>query len=293
MSETLLAVCETLYFPLNIRIRCEDTRTQYRIALRHFGRFLGHDPTLADLQDDLITAWMTRRLDAGISPTTVREQAGRVQSLWTWLAKRRKVDAFPTFVKPDSPEGMPYALSIDQLGALFRSAAKERGSLGGVPADIWWTSFLGFVWCTAERKSAAMQLRYEWLNLSAPEAKAVIPAGVRKGRKKAGCYDLWPELVPLLVAVSQAGPTRDLIWPFPLCQNSFYTRYDRILKDAGIPVSRRTKTHSLRVSHATWRTVFGGDATRQLMHSDPAVTLRHYIDRSKLPSDGVRMPIPW
>lgn len=293
MNDTLLQICDSLYFPLNIRIRSEDTRNQYRIALRHFGRFVGHEPTPADLQDDLVTAWMTRRLDAGHAASTVREQAGRLQTLWTWMAKRRIVEQFPTFIKPDSPEGCPYALSVDQLAALFRSAGKERGWIGPVPADLWWVSFFGFVWMTSERKSAAMAVRPEWLLLGEEHAKVRIPPNVRKGRRKQAVYDLWPEYLPLLRAVLNVARGRELVWPFPYCQNSYYTRYDRILADAGIPVSRKTKTHALRVSHATWRTVFGGDATRQLMHSDPATTLRHYIDQSKMPADGVKMPVFW
>jgi hypothetical protein len=51
MPDELLALCERLYFPLNIRIH-EPTRYQYRIALRDFARFLGRQPTRADLDDD-------------------------------------------------------------------------------------------------------------------------------------------------------------------------------------------------------------------------------------------------
>lgn len=291
--ESLIELCESLYFPLNIRIQ-EATRYQYRLALNCYGRFLGRPATTADLADEPVTRWMSKRLQEGLASITVRERAGRVQTLWTWLAKRRVVDQFPTFIKPEAAESHPCALSVAQLAALFRSAGKERGTVGGIPADLWWLSFLGFVWNTAERKTAALAVRPDWLLLDDPLcAKASIPPHVRKGRKKWGVYDLWPETVPMLREVIEAGRGSEVVWPFPYSPQSYYTRYNRILKDAGIPVNRKTKTHSLRVSHATWRTVAGGDATRQLMHSDPATTARHYIDRTKLPPDPTRLFIPW
>src|SRR5690349_18491458 len=108
MSDDLLQICEQLYLALNIRIH-EPTRYQYRIALRDYSRFLGRPCCMADLDDDSITMWMSRRLQDGLSSRTVRERAGRLQTLWTWMAKRRMVERFPTFIKPLVPQNMPIA----------------------------------------------------------------------------------------------------------------------------------------------------------------------------------------
>jgi hypothetical protein len=292
--ETLLQVCESTFFPLNIRLRSEETRYQYRLAFRDYGKFLGHEPTLADLRDDPITAWMSRNLDRGLAAITVRERAGRIQTLWSWLAKRGVVKRWPTFIKPECPDSLPSALDPQQLTALFCSAAKERGMIGSVPADLWWLSFLAFVWNTAERKSAALAVRPQWLTLEDSRyAKASIPPEVRKGRKKHATYDLWPETVPILQAVLAVDPGRERVWPFPYSMQSYYTRYNRILKGAGIPVNRKTKTHALRVTHATYREVAGGDATRQLMHGDRATTVKSYIDPRMSPPDTIKMFVPW
>ena len=286
----LLGIAESLYFPLRLTI-AEPTRKQYKIALRDFGTFLGHAATVADLDDDQITMWMRKRLDDGLAVVTVRERAGRVSTLWTWMAKRRMVDRFPTFTKPDAPETLPQALTEGELRRLFASARKERGMIGGIPADLWWLSFLAFVWNTSERKSAALAVKVEWLDLA--RGVCSIPPEVRKGGKKWAVYQLWPETLPLLAAALQIDPRREHVWPFPYCPGSYYTRYDRILRDAGLPVSRKTKTHCLRCSHATWRQVAGGDATRALGHSDPQTTQRFYIDRRQLPPDETRLFVPW
>jgi integrase len=288
----LAKIAEDQYFPLNLQILSPDTRYQYNVAFRAFAEFLERPATLADLNDDTLTLWIRREVDRKhLALTTIRERVGRIKALWTWLAKRQTVATFPTFASPRPVESQPKALTDEQLRRLFRSAAKERGEIGGIPAALWWMSFLAFVWNTAERKSAALAVRVEWFDLS--RQLCVIPPEVRKGKRKWATYKIWPETMPLIYQAIECDPARELMWPFPHCAGSYYTRYDRILREAGIPVDRKHKTHSLRVTHATVRTVLGGDATRALLHSDRSTTERHYIDPAALPDDGVKMPLPW
>lgn len=293
MPRSLWTICESEYFPLNIKIRSGKTVYQYRIAIDCYGRHLGRPATDEDLTDDSVTLWMGRLLrhDPPLSVNTVRERVNRVLALWAWMAKRTVGMRWPTVVKPPAPDPLPVALSQEQLRRLFASASKERGRLFGIPADVWWTSYLGFVFSTSERKSAALAVRIAWLELDRGYAK--IPPQVRKGGKKWGVYQLWPELVPLLRACIAADPTRELMWPWPKSEGSYYTAYDRILRDASIPIDRRYKTHGLRVSHATWKAAYGGNASRALGHSDPATTIKHYLDPTYLPQDETRLFVPW
>lgn len=293
MSRPLREICEREYFPLNLKIRSPKTILQYEIALRCFARHLGHEPTTDDLHDDAITAWMGRLLqrDPPLSVNTVRERANRILALWVWLAKRTPGMRWPTVIKPVAPDPLPMALTEDQLRRLFRSASKERGRCGGVPADTWWCSFFAFVWSTAERKSAALAVRVQWIDFAA--GTVTIPPQARKGGRKWGVYRLWPEVLPLLRAALAAMPHRELMWPWDKCDGAYYTAYDRILRDAEIPVTRQTKTHGLRVSHATWLKVLGGDPTRALMHGDSATTQRHYLDPRLDPPDERRLFVPW
>lgn len=290
MTDSLHELCTTLYFPLSLRIG-DATRKQYLIALRDFGRFLGRPATLADLRDDALTMWMSRRLADGLAPATVREMAGRIGTLWTWLAKRAIVNHWPTFAKPQVPQSMPTALSEDELRRLFRSAAKERGTICGIDAGLWWVSFLGFVWNSAERKSAALAVKVAWIDFGA--GTCTIPPQVRKGGQKWAVYRLWPETLELLKRCLEAQPKREQMWPIDFCHESYYTRYNRILRDAGLPVDRRHKTHSLRCSHATHMEVAGGNPTKDLGHADPATTRRYYIDSRMMPDDNPRLFIPW
>jgi len=283
-------VCETLYFPLSLRIG-ESTRYQYRIALRHFATFLGRDPTSADLHDDAITAWMSRRLSEGIAPITVREQAGRVQALWTWMARRRMVEQFPTFAKPRVPQPMPVAFSEDELRRFFRSCRKERGQIAGVPADIWVSSFFAFIFNTSERKGAALAVLVSWMDLE--NRVCVIPPAVRKGGVKGAVYPLWPETVPLIRECIAANPRRTHVWPWDRCHESYYTILHRILADADLPVDRKHMTHGLRVSHNTHHKRLTGEHSPLLLHSSSATSERHYEDKKYTIKDAHRLFIPW
>lgn len=289
----LLEICESEYFPLNLKIRSEKTRYQYRVALDCFGRSLGRPPTTADLTDDAVTIWMGRLLQRqpALAVDTIRERVNRVLALWVWLAKRTVGMRWPTVIKPQAPEPMPVAMTEAQLRRLFASAAKERGQICGIPAELWWTSYLAFVFSTSERKGAALAVRVAWLDFERGSVR--IPPASRKGGRKWGIYPLWPELVPLLRQCIAAAPERDLMWPWPKCERSYYTAFDRILRDAGIPVDRKHKTHSLRVSHATWRAALGGDATRALGHDSAETTRRHYLDKTLMPDDPTRLFVPW
>jgi integrase len=299
MSESLFEILESLYFPLRaLSIKAEHTRYQYRLALRDFGRFLGHDPTKSDLTDDNLTLWQAamvkgdkaRGLDK-LEPITARERAGRVGALWNWLAKRRAVDRFPTFEKARARDVCPYALSPEQLRAFFASAGRERGLIDGIPAWLWCTSYFAFVFNTGERKTAALSVRIEWLDLASKAC--VVPPMVRKGGIKWGRYALWDETISLLSACINVDPQREMMWPFSKCEGSYYTMYNRILRDAGIPVNRHTKTHCLRVSFATWTKIFGGDPTEALGHSSSETFIRHYQDRTKTAAKQPKLFIPW
>lgn len=292
MTETLSSILESLYFPLRaLSIKSEKTRYQYRLAVRDFGLFLGRIAMPSDLTDDNLTLWEAAMLSEKLGAITVRERAGRVGALWTWMAKRRMVECFPTFEKPRPQEPCPYALSPEQLRAFFSSAGRERGAIDGIPAHLWCRSYFAFVFNTGERKTAALAVQIQWLDLI--NKTCCIPPDVRKGGLKWGRYPLWDETIPLLEACIAIDPKRELVWPWPKCEGSYYVMYNRILRDAGIPVNRHTKTHCLRVSFATWTKVFGGDPSQALGHSSPDTFQKHYNDQKFTGSNQPKLFIPW
>ena len=289
MSDTLWSICTDFFFPRRIELRSDKTRRAYRLAINHFGRHLGHVPTLADLDDDLVAVWVGQQLDAPGSVYSVRERMGRLLSLWRFLAARGKITLWPTIKRPAAPDPVPVALTQEQLHRLFEAAMYEPGKIDGIRAGWWWQAYLGFVWSTAERRTAALSLRWEHCDLTA--AVAMIPPQARKGGKRAGVYRLWPEVVLLIERIKM--PPRELVFPWSYSEGRYYHNYGRILERAGLPADRKHKTHCLRCSHATWLQAIGGNATRALGHGSPETTNRHYIDSRLIPQEGPKLFVPW
>lgn len=269
----LWSICHDQYFRFRVKLRSEKTRIQYRLALNNFNECLGHKATLDDLNDDnlaLLCGWL---LNLRLSEFTVNERVGRLKSLWNWLARRGVLRTFPTIDKIPTEERIPRAWSVEELRKLFDSCAQEQGTIAGIPAASWWLALHGWLWCTSERKGATFGLRWEHVDLDG--MVAVVPGAIRKGRSSR-VYDLWPECCSLLRSIRE--PARELVFPWPFDEGTYYYRYGRILRRAGLPDGRHNKTHAMRVSHATWREATGGDASKDLGHADRSTTQRHYLD---------------
>lgn len=285
---TLLALCEREYFALS-EVNAPNTKRCYRGALSHYGRFLGHDPRPVDLDDDLVRKWMKEQLASCKSVYTVRERLGRILALWRWMACRRLVERFPTIKRPEGPELVPVAMSQEQLKALFDAAYEEPGTIAGIRAGFWWQGLFSFLWSTAERRGAALALRWDMIYFD--RKLVAIPAKARKGQRKSATYPLWDEVQRFLLRIAE--PKRDLVFPWPFSEGKYYHNYGRILERAGLPNDEKHKSHCLRRSHATWLEALGGDATKSLGHSDRATTVKSYIDPRHLPQPERKLFVPW
>lgn len=268
----LWSICHDQYFRFRVKLRSEKTRIQYRLALNNFRDCLGRSPEVADLQDDNLAALCGWLLDQKLSEFTVNERIGRIKSLWNWLARRGVVRTFPTIDKIPTEERIPRAWSVEELRKLFDSCAQERGTIDGIPAAAWWLALHSWLWCTSERKGATFGLRWDMVDLDG--LVAVVPASIRKGTT-GRVYQLWPEAAAMLRSIRE--PSRELVFPWPFDEGTYYYRYGRLLRRAGLP-DGRNKTHAMRVSHATWREATGGNASQSLGHADPQTTRRHYLD---------------
>lgn len=271
MPDTLWNICVSRYFLVNQRIRSDATHVQYRFALNNLRDFIGHEPTADDLQDDNVAGMMGLLLRGGLAPKTINERRGRINALWTWLAKRGVVSTFPTIGPMPEPERAPLAWSREEIARILRECDVEGGWIAGVPARLWWVSLHQVCWDSGERIGALMEAR--WQHLTADYL--TLPAEIRKGGRHDRVYHLHPDTLASLDRIRQ--PSREMVWPWELTPGMLWTRYKRLLKRAGLPFDRKSMFHRMRKSVASHFQAAGGNATALLGHQD-ARTTACYLD---------------
>lgn len=251
-----------------------STKRQYRMQLGHFARFLAKPPTLEDLTDDNLSCFLAWIVDNGRSPATANKARNHLLSLWRFAARKRHVEQWPEVPALIEPERIPLAWSLDQLSSLYRACAAETGTIAGIPAGAWWTALHRVWFDSGERCGAALLIT--WNNLDLDGQWLVVPAEVRKGKRKELLYRLKPATVASLRAIRL--PERKLVFPWPWCVATFYNRYGKLLARAGLPTDRRSKPQRMRRSFASHLEANGGNATEALSHSSRNVTRRSYLD---------------
>lgn len=286
MPETLLDACEKIYFPRNLRIRCEETKRQYRLAISDFKLCLGREPAVEDLTDDNLTLlyrWLQDRRRCAI--ITQNERVGRLKALAEFLWRRGLLPRGITVSRLKVPQRSPRAWEVEEVQRLVEVTSRIKGQLDGVPAALWWRVLLAWLWGTGARIGETLCLRWEWVDLT--RGVATIPAEARKGQTADQVYMLPPWLVDELRRIQL--PERTLVFPYPRTKSAMYHRWRKLIEWAGLKNERR-KNHKMRVTHATWIEALGGDAQRALGHSSREVTERHYIDPRMIRGRKVDLP---
>lgn len=292
-EEQLRAWIFERYLPQNLKVRDAHTKKNYGHAVNDLAEFLGREPLLTDLTDDTLTGLIVYLLGTRkLAECTANERAGRLKAFWTWAAKKRYVNEWPTFSFVAEPEKIPLAWREDEMVKLFNACRMQRGDCCGIPAWRWWTTLHGFLWCTGERIGATLAMRIDHLRLA--DRVAVLPASIRKGKRKPAVHFLWPDVIEMVAMILPPhAPARELVFPWPRHPTMLYYTYSKILRFAGLSTDRYSKPHRMRVSHATWSHLGGGDATARLGHSDPATTRRSYLDPTLLKQDETKLFRPW
>jgi integrase len=245
---------------------------QFRLSLTRFGEYLGHEPTLADLDPIRVQAWLGHR-KTKVSAATARKDRTHLVALWGHAAKRRLVEQFPTLPPLRAPQRIPRAYRVQDVSALLRMALCLSGSESGLPADWYWASLIRLCWETAERVGAVMQIRWDDVDLS--ERWVIFRGEHRKGGTRDIRRDISPELAEWMRHL-QRRPG-DLVFPWDREKTSLWYELRKLAAMAGV-VNRGF--HGLRKSAASYVAAAGGDATQLLDHSNPKLAKDHYLDES-------------
>jgi integrase len=272
---TLIQFFETIYAPLRLRGRSENTRRLYRCTLKSFKKFLnGREPTLEDLDDLAVSQFLAHRAETRSAFTAEKERT-QILSLWRFACDRRTpgVSVKPCVPPTPLPERIPTAWTVDQCRELIRSASKATGLVSGIPASVYFQAIVSVLWESAERIGAILALKV----VDCEAGRILVRAEYRKGRKRDKLYSLTPTTCRLVDECCRGKKPTDKIFKWDKNPPMLWYEFGKIVDRAGLSGGRRAKFHQLRRSSATHYASRGGDATALLDHSSPRVT-KAYLD---------------
>jgi len=268
---TLSTFLETVYVPLRLRGRSPESVRLLKHAIRQFSLWLGRDATLDDLDDLVVSQWLSA-MAAKKSPNSVARERSGIIALWNLAQGRGLVRLRPTVAAELVPNAVPRAFTTQELERLAESAGYAAGWVGPIPASTFFRALVAVGLETGERIHAILNVpRQCW-----QRPALVVPASIRKGRRQERIYELSPEACQLVDAVSNhTGPT--VFW-WIASDTALRKRWKVITRRAGLGDGRDVQFHALRRSTASHLAAAGLDATAFLGHSSDRITRKSYLD---------------
>lgn len=249
-----------------------QTESLYRLTIAEFGRSLGHEAALDDLEELKVARFLAERV-RNRKPATAAKDRSQIRALWELAARRRMVDLWPTIQRIRVPERVPEAWLTEEMTKLLESAAKERSVYDGIPAALWWKAILLVCYDTGERITPVLSLK--WRDVRGNQILYI--AENRKGCRRDILRTLSQDTVDAMAAIKNDRAQDDAVFPWPLVKNYIWKRLEIILKRGGLPSDRSCKFHKIRKTTASYAEAAGLSAQAILDHSDPKTTKR-YLD---------------
>lgn len=268
-----------------LRGKSPNTVRLYRSSLRLLDKVVGRPATLEDLTDDTIALVMQNVLDRGGSPYTANKERSQLLAIWRYAAQLGLISRWPTVLPEKQPERAPKAWLLEDVTKLLKTIQALDGSVGSVPARLWWLGLIYVCLDTGERIGAVKQATWDMLE----HGWLLIPAEHRKGGKRDRRYRLSEDTLQVLEKM-RPYCTRE-IFPWPYTATYLWNRYDKILQKAGLPHGPKDKFHRCRKTLGSVAYAAGLDPQEVLDHSSRRVS-QAYLDarftRTTAPSTILR-----
>ena len=140
MSIELIDFYKTTFEPLKLRTRTPNTKKLYDLTLRQYAEFLGRSPTIDDLTDDSVGAFLNWFRSSGRSPATTNKNRANLLALWRYAARKGLTTRWPDVSPDPEPIRIPVAWTRENLSKLFDGLSQLEGTTCGIPSADWWTS---------------------------------------------------------------------------------------------------------------------------------------------------------
>jgi len=247
---------------------------------------LEHEPTVNDLDDLVISRYLRARAAqswAGkiVRPASVQKDKVMLASVWSLAARKRWAKDFPELPRIKVAKSLPTgrAYTSEDVAKMIRQARHRRGRTGGKLSCWWWSTLLYMAYCTGERATALLSLR--WGELDLERRRVVFKGETRKGSTHDIERDFTEQLAAMMLP--QRGQPNELVWHWDRARGSLWTSLKLLCRLAGV---RYRGFHGLRRTRASYAALAGGTAaaTQVLDHSDPRLQER-YVDSQICPTE--------
>lgn len=262
---------ELVYLRIRLKRKSKETVRLYRQCIRQFSTTLGREAKVSDLTEDNVLLHLDRRSE--MSPATRNKELAELTAMWRLATQRGVHSGWPSIEDEPEPEDVPIAWMPDELSRLLSTARKQQGQIGQIPAGRFWHALLRLMLDTGERISAAREAERSWMQ----GQWIVFPASVRKGKKRSRRYKLSPEGLSAIEDLKQWTGEQGKIFPWPYTRTYIWKKYKAVVKQAGLPISRKHGFHAIRKTHASILFASNVDPQESLGHSDRRTTQR-YLD---------------
>ncbi len=261
---------DSIYVPLKLRGRSQETVRLYRLSLRSLEKTLCRPATLEDLTDLTLARHLSRVSAAGRAAATVNKDRAQLLAIWRFACQRGYLTIWPNVPAEIEPKRTPQAWLPEELASIEKAIRTEDGYIGQIPARIFWSALFLTILDTAERIGAVMQM--EWSQIQSDWI--TVPAEHRKGKRRDRQYKLSPETIE---AINRLPKINKKVFPWPMNKFFLWAKWGNILKRAGLDTDRKSKFHRLRRTVASACDAVELDPQAVLDHKDRSVT-EMYLD---------------
>jgi len=283
-APSLLEYYRATYRPMRLVGKSPRTLIAYETALGQWQRFSAKTPI--DLIDARMLAEFQAKLLQTVAAASVNCYCRHLLAILRYYAEEDGLLRAPRWRKLKEPKRVPLALTVEEFSRVLAAADDWPGCIGGVAAGPWWKALLLVAWDTGLRFSALMELRAVDFR-----GDGVYCQPETQKDAEGQWFTLPPDTVAAVQAVQRRGAR---LFPCHVQAQTIGRWFRIILDHAGIyaPKGSGCRFHRIRRSKASYTKAAGGDATRELGHSQPSVTERYYDPRICGRTGGVTMPRP-
>ena len=257
--------------------------SQLRYSATLFGRWLKRKPTLKDLAETQVNAWVRALLDAGtLSTETIRSKRRHLVCLRRFAYERGWMGTLGTIRPVKQAARIPVAWSQDELAALLHIAALKTQRLLRHRPVAWcafWRAFILVGYYSGLRLGDLLKLRFEAIG------QGGVCVVIQSKTGNALTFHLPEDALAAVAAIRK--PERARIFGDLLCRRTIQDEFRWLTREAKIGGSIKR----LRASGATWvEATVPGSAMAFLGHRTPGLAHQHYVDPRHIQQNKPRPP---